>query len=78
MVKVMAEAGHNQGKDLKVSQQLVHLAREVHGYHCLCHVEAVTPVVILDWSVVLAYTEHEPVLKGTFSLQLKDEIHFWR
>ena len=53
----MAETSYKKTKDLKVIHEPVHLASLEHGEHGLAHVESVSPVVILDRSVVLLHAE---------------------
>ena len=53
----MAKTSYKKTKDLEVIHEPVHLASLEHGEHGLAHVESMSPVVILDGSVVLLHTE---------------------
>ena len=57
VIQVMAKTSYKKTKDLEVIHEPVHLASLEHGEHGLAHVESVSPVVILDGSVVLLHTE---------------------
>lgn len=53
MIKIVAEAGHKEPKHLEVVHEPVHLPGLEHREHGLTDVQGVSPVVVLDRSVIL-------------------------
>ena len=56
----MTETGNQQTEHFQVVSEPVHLACLQHREHRLADIESVPPVVVLDRSVVLLYTEGPP------------------
>lgn len=52
MIKIVAQTGYEEAKNLQVGHKTFHLASFEHSEHCLGYIQSVSPVVVLDRSVV--------------------------